>query len=1031
MPVSGVCLFLAALLSLTAPAEESSSWRPAKGPLRTRWAADVSPGKVHPEYPRPQLVRPDWIHLNGLWDYAIRPREQERPADFDGRILVPFPVESALSGVMKPVKPGERLWYRRIAELPAVGKSLRWLLHFGAVDWDATVTVNGKEVGRHCGGFDPFTFDITDVIVPGKPQEIVVAVWDPTDTESQPRGKQVLKPGGIMYTAVTGIWQTVWLEPVPQTRIDSLRIVPEVDRGEVRVTAKLAGPGAVGRVAVTVLDGDKAIGTAEGPAGSPIVLKVPAPKLWSPDTPFLYGLKVRAADDEVASYFGMRKIALAKDGAGINRLFLNGKPVFQLGPLDQGWWPDGLYTAPTDEALKFDIEITKKLGFNMIRKHVKVEPERWYSWCDRLGILVWQDMPSGDNKDDASRKQFAAELARMIDARENHPSIVMWVPFNEGWGQHETPRYVDWIRQRDRTRLVNNASGWIDTRTGDVSDMHNYPGPGMPPTEPNRAAVLGEFGGLGLPLPGHLWEEKGNWGYRTFRDQAALQAGYLDVIGRLRGLAAMGLSAAVYTQTTDCEIEVNGLLTYDRAVVKVPTELAASAHEAIYGPLPSLKVVVGTAQNGPQEWSYTTSKPGGEWTRPDFDDSAWMKGRSGFGTKGTPGAIVNTEWRTGEIWLRRSFDLGDVPIAAPQLSIHHDEDAEVFVNGSRVARLQGYTTGYGVVPLDRAGASAFRPGRNVLAIHCRQTGGGQYIDAGILELIERAPAAKAVQRNDPGGPFDVGVPPASLGLSPFYAKHVPVGGLPVVGSAKVSDFALKEAAYLVGKMLEHRPDVREAMVRNKVRCAIMAYSERTTDVPEHSDLTPKAYWDVRARGLGATHARPAVSGAEENLLNYPGDPYSTENILIHEFGHAMHEMGLATADPTFDRRLKQAFEAAGKGGLWKGTYAATNPHEYWAEGVQSWFDTNRENDSQHNQVNTREELKAHDPALAALLKEVFGDTSWRYVRPDRRVDRAHLAGYDPSRAPRFAWEPELLEANRKLRGDRERQREKPRAGAAR
>ncbi len=1007
-----------AVLALAPPTEVASDWKPAKGPLTTRWAADVKPEKVHPEYPRPQMVRPDWVNLNGRWDYAIRPREEARPANFDGPILVPFPVESALSGVKKPVRPEQRLWYRRTFELPARVNSGRWLLHFGAVDWDATVTVNGKAVGQHRGGFDPFTFDITEAIVPGKPQELVVSVWDPSDKGSQPRGKQVLKPGGIMYTANTGIWQTVWLEPVPATRIDALRIVPDIDAGEIRVTPTVVGTKASGEVSVTALDGDRPIGSATGSAASAIVIKIPDAKPWAPDHPFLYGLKVKAGEDEVRSYFGMRKIALGKDEHGVNRLMLNGKPVFQLGPLDQGWWPDGLYTAPSDEALKYDIEITKKLGFNMIRKHVKVEPERWYYWCDTLGILVWQDMPSGDNKDEASKKQFAVELERMIDARENHPSIIMWVPFNEGWGQHDTPRYVDWIKHRDPTRLVNNASGWTDTHTGDVSDMHNYPGPGMPPVESGRAAVLGEFGGLGLPLQGHLWEEKGNWGYRTFRSTSALQLEYQTLIDRLRMLAAMGLSAAVYTQTTDCEIEVNGLLTYDRAVVKVPVEVVAALHARLYRPLPTVSALVPTALDSPQTWRFTTHAPGNGWLKPDFDDSAWPTGESGFGTKGTPGAIANTEWKTSDIWLRRSFTLGDEPLSGPQLRIHHDENAEVYINGVLACELKGHTTGYGLVPINFEAKNALKPGHNILAVHCHQTSGGQYIDVGILDVTEPTAKPKAAGRETIGGPFVVGPPLPSLELSPFYAKHISVGGLPIVGSAKVSDFALKEAAYLVSTMLEHRPDVREAMVKNKVRCAIMAYTERTTDIPEHSDLKPKAYWDVRARGLGATTVRPAVSGAEENLLNYPGDPYSTENILIHEFGHAMHEMGLSTADPTFDKRLRAAFEKANEAGLWKGTYAATNPQEYWAEGVQSWFDTNRENDSQHNHVNMREELKEHDPPLSALLEEVFGDTTWRYVRPDRRSEQAHLAGYDPAKAPRFAWEPELLDANRRLRGDR-------------
>jgi len=592
---------LAGALSGINTSDDAPEWKPARGPLATRWAAQVDPQKTHPDYPRPQMVRPEWVNLNGLWDYAIRPKDGDRPAAFDGRILVPFPVESALSGVMKPVKPDQRLWYRRSFELAPPQQGQRWLLHFGAVDWDSTVVVNGRTLGTHRGGYDPFTFDITEALAPGGAQELVVSVWDPTDAGSQPRGKQVLKPGGIMYTANTGIWQTVWLEPVPVLQIESLDIVPDVDAGEVRVTARVSGVKAESQILARAFDGGSEVAGAIGPPGIPLALKIRDPKLWSPDQPFLYRLHVAIqGGDEVRSYFGMRKISLAKDESGINRLFLNGKPLFQLGPLDQGWWPDGLYTAPTDEALKYDLEITRQLGFNMIRKHVKVEPDRWYYWCDTMGILVWQDMPSGDNRDAAAKQQFALELERMIDARRNHPSIVMWVPFNEGWGQHDTPRYVEWIKKHDPTRLVNNASGWTDTGTGDVVDMHNYPGPGMPPTEKNRAAVLGEFGGLGLPLEHHVWVDKNNWGYRSFKNRDELTSAYQDLIGRLRGLAVKGLSAAVYTQTTDCEVEVNGLLTYDRAVIKMPVEATAQAQKTLYLPMPTTKVLVPTAETTPQ-----------------------------------------------------------------------------------------------------------------------------------------------------------------------------------------------------------------------------------------------------------------------------------------------------------------------------------------------------------------------------------------------------------------------------------------------
>jgi beta-galactosidase/beta-glucuronidase len=723
------------------PINNEVAWKPARGPLATRWATQVDSRNVHPEYPRPQMLRPEWVSLNGLWDYAIRPRDEGVPSSFDGRILVPFPVESALSGVMKPVKPEQMLWYHRSFELGIPKQGKRWLLHFGAVDWDAAVSLNGRLLGEHRGGYDPFDFDITDALVAGGKQELLIAVWDPTDRGSQPRGKQVLKPGGIMYTANTGIWQTVWLEPVAETHIKRLTITPDVDRGEVRVSADLAGPATARRLWAKARVGDREIGTASATPSSVLTIKIASPKLWSPDRPFLYDLTVGIeGGEEVQSYFGLRKISIGKDASGINRLMLNNQPLFQFGPLDQGWWPDGLYTAPTDAALKYDVEITKRLGFNMIRKHVKVEPDRWYYWCDTMGMLVWQDMPAGDNRDDVSKKQFAVELERMIDALRNHPSIVMWVPFNEGWGQHETPRHVDWIKHHDPTRLVNNASGWTDTGTGDAVDMHNYPGPGMPPTEKNRVAVLGEFGGLGLPVKDHLWVDKNNWGYRSFTTREDLGGAYESLIKRLRGLAVLGLSAAVYTQTTDCEVEVNGLLTYDRDVLKVP-ESVAEKHKRLYGPLPSVKTLVPSAQTSRSPWSFTSKAPPANWRDPEFDDSAWSKGKNGFGTRATPGSLVSTEWNTPDIWLRREFSLDSASATDLQLLIHHDEDAEVYLNGRQVQQLRGYTTSYALVPLDRTAATALKQGRNVLAVHCHQTGGGQYIDVGLIDLQETSAGA--------------------------------------------------------------------------------------------------------------------------------------------------------------------------------------------------------------------------------------------------------------------------------------------------
>lgn len=732
---------LLAALPASTYADDAPAWTPAPGSLMTRWAAQVDPATVHSEYPRPQLVREAWTNLNGLWDYAVRPAADAQPEAFDGKILVPFPIQSALSGVKKDVKPEETLWYRRTFVLEKPAEGTRFLLHFGAVDWASTVYVNGQAVGEHKGGFDPFTFDVTDALDFDKPgQEVVVAVQDPTDAESQPRGKQVLKPNGIWYTAVTGIWQTAWLEAVPTKRIDALKIVPDVDAKSVVITPTVVGGEGDDEVRVFVFDGDAVVAEATGKAGEPISVTLADPKLWSPGSPFLYDLKVTAGDDAVGSYFGMRKIALGRDEAGVLRLMLNDKPLFQYGPLDQGWWPDGLYTAPTDEAMKYDLDVTKQLNFNMIRKHVKIEPARWYRYCDEMGFLVWQDMPSADNKTDESKTQFEAEWKAIIDSLHNHPSIVMWVPFNEGWGQYDTERVTAWTKEYDPTRVVNNASGWTDKGVGDVNDMHNYPGPGMPALEENRAVVLGEFGGLGLPLEGHTFSGKDNWGYVSFKNAEELTARYLGLIDRLKVLAGLGLSAGVYTQTTDVEIEVNGFMTYDREVLKLPADAVAAAHAGLYeaGSLKST-VLSPTAQAGPQEWKYTTEAPAEGWNQPEFDDSAWQSGPGGFGKKDTPGAILGTEWTTSDIHLRRDFELAEAPTGQLWLSIHHDDDAEVFLNGQSVAKLPKWTSAYEFFPLPPEAAQALKAGKNVLAVSCDQDAGGQYIDVGVIAVEKAQP----------------------------------------------------------------------------------------------------------------------------------------------------------------------------------------------------------------------------------------------------------------------------------------------------
>lgn len=714
----------------------------------TRWAADVSPARVHPEYPRPQLVRERWLSLNGLWELDLGAAEADPPPvgrTLPRTVLVPFPVESALSGVMEHAK---RLWYRRLFEVPRAWRGGRVLLHFGAVDWEARVWVNGAFVGEHRGGYDGFTVDVTGALRDGAGQELVVGVFDPTDAGTQPRGKQVLRPEGIWYTPSSGIWQTVWIEPVAGRRIDRMRIIPDADRGTVRVEAILAGPPGGADLEVVVRAAERAVARASGPG--PLEVTIPSPRLWSPDDPFLYDLEVSLHDpreprrllDRVGSYFGLRSIDVGPDDGGTPRLRLNGRPLFHIGTLDQGFWPDGLYTPPTDEARRFDVEITRSLGFNAIRKHVKVEPERWYHWCDRLGVLVWQDMPSGDatagdgrseiERSEGSAATFERELAAMVEGRFNHPSIAVWVLFNEGWGQYDTKRLTELIRRIDPTRPVDSASGWHDLGTGDIHDVHRYPGPAAPPPEPRRAAVLGEFGGLGLPVEGHTWSRSAAWGYRDLADVVALERQYEGLLRRVRELEReRGLAAAFYTQITDVETECNGLLTYDRGVIK---PRAARVADANRGRLPRLVRVVGSAQAGAHVWRYTCTPPPEGWEQPGFDDASWEEGAAGFGAESTPGAIVRTAWTGPGIWLRRRFTIdGPVPEGL-LLEIHHDEDAEVWLNGVPAASADGYTTDYEEVEIAPAAAAALRPGENLVAVRCRQTAGGQYIDLGLVRL---------------------------------------------------------------------------------------------------------------------------------------------------------------------------------------------------------------------------------------------------------------------------------------------------------
>ncbi|WP_462342117.1 glycoside hydrolase family 2 protein [Phocaeicola plebeius] len=567
-----------------------AQWKPVEGRISTQWSEQVNPDNVLPEYPRPIMERTEWKNLNGLWDYAIIEKGKHTPSVFDGKILVPFAVESSLSGVGKTVGAEKELVYRRSFDVPSSWKGKRVLLHFGAVDWKTDVWVNDVTVGSHTGGFTPFSFDITEALQ-RKNNTLLVKVWDPTDKGYQPRGKQVSRPEGIWYTPVTGIWQTVWLEPVSESYIQDLRITPDIDNSLLSLKALVKDATSKDLVEVKVFDGQQLVAQGKSINGECVQVAMPEnAKLWSPESPFLYTLKVSLKQggklvDEVSSYAAMRKYSSKRDANGIVRLELNNKPLFQFGPLDQGWWPDGLYTAPTDEALLYDIQKTKDFGFNMIRKHIKVEPARWYTYCDKLGIIVWQDMPSGDrNPEWQNRKYFEGtemkrsaeseacyrkEWKEIMDALYSYPCIGTWIPFNEAWGQFKTPEIVEWTKQYDPTRLVNPASGGNHYTCGDMLDLHNYPAPELYLYDAQRATVLGEYGGIGWVVQGHIWEPDRNWGYIQFNSSKEVTDEYVKYAEKLYDLIPRGFSAAVYTQTTDVEVEVNGLMTYDRKVIKL------------------------------------------------------------------------------------------------------------------------------------------------------------------------------------------------------------------------------------------------------------------------------------------------------------------------------------------------------------------------------------------------------------------------------------------------------------------------------
>jgi len=605
------------------------AWSVKGEKIKTEWSGKVTPENVWQEYPRPQLKRAEWTNLNGLWKYSVTDKSSQKSSvSYQDEILVPFAIESALSGVNKTFTANDKLWYKRDFTLNTRTKGQKTILHFGAVDYECSVWINNKLVGTHKGGNNSFSFDISQSLKSGAKQTIEVSVTDPTDTESITRGKQQMNQAGIWYTPVSGIWQTVWIETVNPTHID--KVLPQADIAQSAVNLNFDIQNLKGSetVSIKVVDGNKVLAEVNQKAENNIRIKIPDPTLWSPASPKLYGLQIELKNkgvvlDKVSSYFAMREVAMNKDELGYNRIFLNNKPVFQYGTLDQGWWPDGLLTPPSAEAMIWDMIQLKNMGFNTIRKHIKVEPALYYYYADSLGLMIWQDMPSGFatarkkeehiaptatedwNAPESVVTQWKSEINEMIDNLRFFPSITTWVVFNEGWGQHNTKAMVDMVTVKDGSRIINGVSGWTDRKAGQMYDIHNYPLTSIikPANNNNRISVLGEFGGLGLPVKDHLWNpEMRNWGYKNIDQAVDLMSDYSKLVYDLESLIAQGAAAAIYTQTTDVEGEVNGLITYDRKITKIPVSYLHQIHSRLYN-VKSAKhtILIADAQEGNNE----------------------------------------------------------------------------------------------------------------------------------------------------------------------------------------------------------------------------------------------------------------------------------------------------------------------------------------------------------------------------------------------------------------------------------------------
>lgn len=740
----------------------AQDWKMKEARIMTPWAEKVNPNKVLDDYPRPQMVRNNWLNLNGIWDFTkVEAMKYNATQSYDKKILVPFTMESAISGIMDTnheQNKGKIFSYRRKFTVPANMKNDELLLHFGAVDWKCEVYINGTKVGDHRGGFDPFYFNISNAINKGqKEQEICVFVQDYQEFGGYPHGKQKIGEKVIWYTPATGIWQTVWMEAVPKTHVEKLAIRPDIDNKTINIKVLAENVTSATKATIKVYDGKKLVSTTKDvTVGRETSIPVKVMKLWSPESPFLYDFKVELTNngkivDKVDSYFGMRKISLGTF-EGRPAMMLNNEYYFHYGVLDQGYWPDGIYTAPTDEALKFDLVKTKEFGMNMSRKHIKVEPARWYYHCDKMGVLVWQDIPNpgfgekgkilGEENMDI-RENFHNEMVRIMESLQNYPSIVLWTVYNESWGQPNeatSKKSFDIARKTDPTRLISIASGWNDYEYGDIKDTHWYPEPNVLPNPVNkRASVCGEYGGITLMVDGHRWIGGSKMQYTQVYSKDEFTDRFINYVDQVYGLQANGMCAAVYTQITDVEDEENGLITYDRKVVKVDSKRLAEVKKAVERNYSHTAVsLVSSAINGAGgTWKYFRSDAplaNNTWKDVSFSDKDWKEGKAGFGSGSLQGAAMTTAWNNDYIYLRRSVDFKDLKatdLDKLRMQVFYDEDCEVYINGVLAATLSGFTNRYSTVEISKEAKSVIKPGQtNLVAVKCGNEKGNQFIDLG-------------------------------------------------------------------------------------------------------------------------------------------------------------------------------------------------------------------------------------------------------------------------------------------------------------